>query len=296
MIAKALRSDAVELSLIPDIGGKIISLRRRGSAHDWIWHPSDAGPYRTPGMDSNFASTNLGGIDECLPSIKAQRHRGFTYSDHGQVWRLPAVVTESDEHRIITEVVLTEAPLRFRREIVLEGFGVHLSYGLWNLGDEPVPFIWAFHPLFRIEDGDRIQIQPTAQPVRAEFVENMPGCHEGGGFSWPRILPDLDLSRPPLAAHSPYAAKLFFQSHQHNIVAFDSARTGERLLVKWSGRDCPWFGLWLTSAAWHGHTHVAFEPTNYRADAFLPNDGALPTLVPGASSCWKFEIELASVL
>lgn len=290
-----LANDHLEVSLIPELGGKIFSLKRRDSRLEWLWTAEPGSMIHTPDHRSDFSVTNLGGIDECLPIIKEQDYRGFHYSDHGQVWRWPALVQEVSEEHIITETVLTDIPLRFRRTIFLEGSKIHFQYTLSNNGAQPLPFIWAFHPLLNIESGDRIEMHPDPQPLHIDFLRNLPKCKQGALFSWPKICPHLDLTNPLSDLLPRYCAKLFFKSHAHNTATLIKGTSAERLAVSWSDKDCPYLGLWLSSGAWNGHTHLAFEPTNYPSDSFLPDDDSPPTINPSETINWAFEIHVMQI-
>jgi len=43
--------------------------------------------------------------------------------------------------------------------------------------------------------------------------------------------------------------------------------TGERFDFEWEASENNGLGLWLTRGGWHGHHHIAIEPTNAGADA-----------------------------
>lgn len=291
-----LKNDHLELSLIPDLGGKITSLKKRGSGHEWLWHSEDLS-YHRPNKHSEYPQTNLGGIDDCLPSVKAQvlgriELNDLTYSDHGEAWRLPASVMKQGTDHLTTEIALTEVPLIFQRTITLNHSSVEFSFKLTNTSKRIIPFIWSAHPLFRIEHGDRIEMQPAPRPLRIECVKNLLGCQEHAPFTWPEISPGVTFELPPIDRSHPYYAKLFFESDVRNMATLVHARSSERLTMQWWNKDCPYFGLWLTTGAWNGHTHVAFEPTNYPSDGFLQGEKTLPSINPLAAIYWKFEINL----
>lgn len=301
----SLKNNHLELSLIPDLGGKITSLRKRGSAHEWLWHSEELF-YRHPTKQSEYHTTNLGGIDDCLPSVKPQVPTqsmrkpsgerfdltGLTYSDHGEIWRLPASLVNRGPQHLTTEVVLTEMPLIFERTVTLNHSCVEFAYKLTNTSQRVIPFIWSAHPLFRIEPGDRIEMQPIPRALRIDCVKNLPGCEENALFAWPEISPGITLEQPPIAASHPYYTKLFFESGIRNAATLVHAKSSERLTMRWWNKDCPYFGLWLTAGEWNGHTHVAFEPTNYPSDCFLQGEETVPGISPLAAIYWKFEIHL----
>lgn len=281
---------SIELAIVPDLGGKIISLRKP-LGREWIWHAKNPLNFQMPNETSEFATTNLGGIDDCLPSIKSHRGFAFAYSDHGQVWRLPATVKELSCDHCVTEVLLTEAPFRFRRTLSLQNSSILFHYELENLSVQTVPFIWSFHPLFCLESGDYIDTPSELRPMRVDYCENLPECMANHSFDWPQVSRGFDFRRPPLDRHLTYCAKLFFESATRNAVTL--VHRNERLSVKWSKENGPYFGLWLTARAWNGHTHVAFEPTNYPADELSSVDEDPPALKPLAIKSWRFEVELS---
>jgi len=282
-----LNNRCLKVRLIPELGGKIVSLASSGQ--EWLWHARPGAPMQPTGKESDFALVNLGGIDECLPTIREQTFGEWTYSDHGQVWRLPARVTEQATDCVVTESLLDEAPLHFRREIRLEGDSVFFRNVVANVGEASISWFRAFHPLFRIEPGDRIKLSPELQPMRVEYVLKLPGCTENASFDWPRICPGMDLENAPLDGASGFCVKLFFRSARTNTATLIRSKGG-RLTMEWDGKESPFFGLWLTAGGWNGHTHLAFEPTNYPADVFLPEILPPPLLPPGEEARWSLRV------
>lgn len=286
-----LKNADIELTLIPEIGGKITSLINRRTSREWIWCASETRDFRPVGDETDFARVNLGGIDECLPTIQRQQYEGFDYPDHGEIWRLPVRVIEESDIRIVTEVTLSVAPLKFRRTIELQGSGAHFFYEISNLSHHFVPFIWAFHPLLRLAVDDQIHLPDEIHPLQIDYCENLAGCRSLEFFSWPHISPGVDLSLPLVDAGIPYCAKLFFESAHETTLKLVCAESSDSLAVSFSGPQCPYFGLWINAGSWNGFTHVAFEPTNYPSDRF---DGKRPPsgLKPGAFSKWSVTINV----
>jgi hypothetical protein len=66
------------------------------------------------------------------------------------------------------------------------------------------------------------------------------------------------------------------------------------LTIRWADSCNPIFGLWLTRGGWHGHHHLALEPTNAKDDGLVDavTRGCHGTLSPFSRQEWSVEIEL----
>ena len=63
-------------------------------------------------------------------------------------------------------------------------------------------------------------------------------------------------------------------------------RTGERLTMTWDVRENDVLGLWLTRGGWHGHHHLALEPTNGFPDS-LADHQKCAVLKAGEQRSWS---------
>src|SRR6185295_9499325 len=81
--------------VVPDLGGKIVSLVRIASGREYLISlPSDE-DFRKPSFGGTFVDYNNVGFDECIPTIATRSHpeakfAGFQLPDYGAVWSLPS--------------------------------------------------------------------------------------------------------------------------------------------------------------------------------------------------------------
>jgi len=152
----ALRNDDLEISLVPELGAKIISLINRHTGREWMWSPgTERKLFRNePGDD--FATSTLIGWDECLPTVAPCWHQDRHLPDHGEVWSLPWTMDRDAwrQGRLKTAVKLRVSPLDFERTIELRGNVVQLSYQLTNRSAMAEKFLWAMHALAPVFPGD----------------------------------------------------------------------------------------------------------------------------------------------
>jgi hypothetical protein len=80
--------------VLPELGGKIISLIRIASGCEYLISLPSNEDFRKPSFGGTFVDYNNVGFDECIPTIAACDYpegtfAGFQLPDHGDVWSLP---------------------------------------------------------------------------------------------------------------------------------------------------------------------------------------------------------------
>lgn len=251
-----MASDEVSLSIAPELGGRIVSLRDRLSGREWldgwspaakrrIWHPSDPADFETgPGA----------GIDECLPTVLACKVGQSSLPDHGELWNQAPEFEVDPEHGFSSRWNLNSLPLAFERRISLRKNVVRLDYRIENRADAATPFLWAWHPLFTLKSGDQIRSSETSCLTP-----------DGECLPWPATQPGHDLSRAAFPAEATPAAKVFLgplSAGRAEIVA----KNGASLALDWPAELFPFAGIWITRGFWKGLHHWAIEPTNAPVD------------------------------
>lgn len=273
-----LRNALLEVAVVPELGGKIISLKNLGTGREWMYRP-DTGVklFRNqPGDD--FAGSPLVGWDECLPTITPCHWRGDSLPDHGEVWSAAGRLDEAAwaEGMIKTLFVLPVSPFEFTRTINLQGDTLNVDYRLVNLGGEAREFLWIMHPLLALHEGDRLILSPE---IRRHL-------------SPPPWLDSLDFSD-----QTPAQAKVFAGPLQLGRAEIGNVISGDRLILAWEAADCPMLGIWLTRGGWHGHHHLALEPANGDHDSLAEaaarrqGCGRLPA---GGEKKWRIQVRLPS--
>ena len=159
----AVQTGVMELSITPELGGKINSLCDSRTGREWLWrHPRF--PYKVvPHGSSYTAASDTGGWDECFPSVSQCEYpcapwTGAAIQDHGELWSHPAEFEMDEKDGCVTlrtrwqGIVL---PYTFTRVITLKENSsiVHADYKVINNADQPIDYVWCIHPLLAIEPG-----------------------------------------------------------------------------------------------------------------------------------------------
>jgi hypothetical protein len=119
-----LANEAVSISLAPELGGRVVSLRDRSAGREWldgwspaakrrIWHPTDPRDFNTsPGA----------GIDECVPTVLPCRIKRKSLPDHGDLWnqRVELDPALAEAGTLLSRWTIKSLPLAFERRISLK--------------------------------------------------------------------------------------------------------------------------------------------------------------------------------
>ena len=245
-----LGNGEVELSVVPELGAKIISLKNRQTRREWLWHPKDdLRLFKNQPLD-DFSASPLAGMDECLPTILPCVWRGRKLPDHGEVWNQPWQVDDDAWKNgiLTTSIQLKTSPLVFKRAIELRGNEVRFDYQLSNVGATEEHFVWALHPLLRLAAGDELDLPESTRALL-------------NGETWVDAITS--------AIPQKNCAKVFACPVQEGRVAIKNEILGDGLEFVWEPTENNALGLWLTRGGWHGHHHFAIEPTNANHDSLV---------------------------
>lgn len=243
-----LGNEEIELAVVPALGARLISLKNLRTGREWMWHPPGGLKLFRNRPGDDFSNSPLAGMDECLPTITPCSWQGLELPDHGEVWNAPWQVDAGAwENGILkTSIRLKLFPFEFERAIELNGNEILISYQLNNRSTEKRHFLWAVHPLLRLEAGDRLELPDSTRALL-------------NGAMW---VDAVDTAVPE-RGH----AKMFAAPVSDGRSAVVNPGTGDRLEFFWNPAENNTLGLWLTRGGWHGHHHFALEPMNADTDA-----------------------------
>jgi galactose mutarotase-like enzyme len=310
--AVVMQNDAIQVTVVPEIGGKIISLRSLRSGREWLWKNPYLPLRKPPPQSTDFGAFDCGGWDEVFPTINACRVPDSAWgnrllTNHGELWYRPWQLVAAHT-RPQTAGVLTLAvddpqfPFRFERSLTLEAGLAPLaaSYSIVNKSPMPMPFIWAAHPLLAIEPGDSFRMPAgtrisTTGNVGLELATNLPE------LTWP-IVPltsgdSLNLSRAPEMS-ARYAIKLFAESVPGGAIEIANRDQTEALCISFVSHQALHVGLWLNYGAWSGansppYYNAGVEPTNFPHDDLnVAARSQSSILAPGAACHWRLVVSI----
>lgn len=301
------------VTLMPDFGGKIASIRFDGS--ELLQEPLIPVDVRSHRM--SFDEADASGWDECLPSVAeccvALPEGGEAeVPDHGDLWRVEwesgdqgSEIRDQENGFTMTGACFS-LPLALTRTISFplvsdDSVTMSLDYRLTNTGSAPVPWSWAAHPLFTCDAGDRIVLPPSVRTLTVEGSGGLRLGQRGDKVYWPVVkLPsgetDLSIAEAPDAG---IGEKLFagpLDGHE-NWAELVRPRAGVRIRFSFDAEKTPYLGLWLCYGGWPDRPGkkqvcVALEPTTAPVDSLAETGPWTRTLDPGAHFEWPMQVEI----
>lgn len=272
-----LQDGQTALAVVPELGGKIISLKNLETQREWLWHPGESLALFKNQTDAAFCDSPLTGVDECLPTILPCAWRGRNLPDHGEIWNRSWSVDMDAWGRGIlkTSIQLEMSPFVFERRLALQEGEVHLNYKLSNVGGTEEHFLWAIHPLLRLAVGDRLELPGSTRELL-------------NGAAW---VDDVVSGVAP-----ENCAKAFACPVLEGWAAVKNDITGNRLEFAWDPVQNNSLGLWFSRGGWHGHHHFAIEPCNGDHDCLTTASGRgrCGAVAANSSVVWQLKLRLAS--
>jgi galactose mutarotase-like enzyme len=292
-LARVLESADIRVEVVPDRGGKFISLRSKRTSTEWLLPPLR--PYAEARSSDGFEQWDGGGFDECLPTVAATT----TAPDHGEVWRR-AWREEPSVGSLLLQTSALGGALTFERRAHLDGASLVLDYAVQNRSNASHSLLYCAHPLLRVEEGDRILLPVEVRDVKIEASAGDRLGRRGDRIAWPtpKAGKDLSVVGPPDGLQ---ADKIFAGPLTDGWCALVRTSLDEGIELTFSAEVLPYLGLWICRAAWPEsgtakQYTVAFEPTGAPHDSLADaeRDGSAWRLGPGDKREWKFRFRLGT--
>jgi galactose mutarotase-like enzyme len=293
-----LENGAVRVVLLPSSGGRIESLQ--GGGFEFLLQPFDSSDQQLiPGM--RFQDGACSGIDECLPTVARSGNvvPDLEAPDHGDFWTIPWTVQETATSRSVTIVADgISRPLRFTKRLEVYPTALRIDYAVQNLSSKPVEYLYACHPLFSIDSGDRIVLPARVESLRVESSAHSRLGNQGASISWPvthNASDSIDLSATQPSSVDT-ADMLYAGPLAYGRCGLFRSAAGRGIVLHFDPAQLPYLGLWLCYGGWPEDSKrrqyaVALEPT-VAARGSLENairDGVAPLLEPNQTHSWTIE-------
>lgn len=303
---------ACRVKILPEFGGKIASI----CVNDFELLQTPLLPVAPRTRAMAFDASDASGWDECVPSVAScavTTAEGVAeVPDHGDLWRVGWEKQESgdrDRGSITLRGACFSLPLSLERSVNLletkKGWRLDLKYVLKNTGRTAVPWSWAAHPLFAVDEGDRIELPASIGKLRVEGSGGDRLGSAGDMVAWPVARSatgeTIDLSRVQ-PRESRVGDKLFAGPLQaeENWCVLHRVKAGVRVRVEFEAGATPYLGLWLCYGGWpsgEGQKQmcVAMEPATAPVDSLAQNGEWSRVLGPGAVSAWPMSVEVETM-
>jgi len=304
----ALENSAMRVTILPSLGGKIASIRVFPDGEELLQQPLQTYALRTRYM--SFDASDASGWDECLPSVAAcevPTDSGLaSVPDHGDFWQVPWEVVSQSGIELEMSANGFSLPLRFSRTLRLDGNRLRVAYALRNLSSESVEYIWSAHPLFAVEQGDRIVLPDSVREVTVEGSAQGRLGKLGTMQAWPKAtLMSQEIADLTLAGKvtDGIGDKLFADSPSEGWCAIERKRLNRRVELRFDPADLPYLGLWICYGGWPEHNNirqqcVALEPCTALGDSLATavRQGRARQVAPKAEHRWSVEFRVGGVL
>jgi galactose mutarotase-like enzyme len=309
-----MRAGECSVTILPQFGGKIASIRVRG--RELLQQPLVPIVPRTQAM--GFDESDASGWDECLPSVAACEVEfagaKVPVPDHGDLWRVDwekAPEQEPIPGSLTLRGQCFSLPLELTRTVRLEEmpgtWRLGLFYKLTNTGTQPAPWSWSAHPLFAVDEGDWINLPNGMHELRLEGSGGGRLGKNGDSVRWPMAkLADggeADM-RLTLAADSGVGDKLFGGPVPAEVKTCwcEIFRPKARVLIRVSfdAHTTPYLGLWLCYGGWPQREGpkqmcVAVEPATAPVDSLAETGHWSRVLAPGESYEWAMIVDVRTL-
>lgn len=284
-----LRSSVLEVTLLPEIGGKIRQIvdRRTGDA---LLVPSSK-PYRQIPVGDLWTDFDTSGMDDCFPNIEpgvypfpdGKSQRLFQMGE----WVYGGWEVERANSKV---VVLGRGGISFNYHArktyrMIDSDTLEIRYAVENLSDRPFRYLWSAHPLFAVRGQFRLRL-PSGQ----KFFRVFPG--KGEVYQWPTYV-STNLSSEWLPRGK--TLKIFLRGLSKGECHLDLAERS--ICVTFDLATTPILGLWFNNFGFPGSENpfqcIAIEPCTSPSDLLGELEAsAYPVVEQGHTNQWWFRIKV----
>lgn len=306
--AVRVNTGPLALTLVPELGGKITSLRDERTGREWLWRHPRLAYQRVPHLSSYVATADTGGWDECFPSVAACQYptapwQGVEIQDHGELWSQTAA-TEIVENAEVVELRSrwwgVALPYCFERTLQLTANSsrARVNYSARNTSAEWVQFVWCIHPLLAIEPGMELHLPAAARfNVNGTVPPNI--LTQTNHLAYPFAMPGVKFPHLPETtagrAIKIWSDPLPVGEGQAALKAHDG-----QLRMRWDTALLPQVAVWMNFGAWAADGSAAYynlglEPCIGAQDSLaeaVTEHKLFASLPPHGTQTWWLEIEL----
>jgi galactose mutarotase-like enzyme len=283
-----LSNDRLSVTVLPDRGARITSLRNVSDEREWLSQARDStlGARLDPG--STFTESDHCGWDEMFPTVDACTYPSGPYlglhvPDHGELWSRPwdalEVTSVTARHRVRSD----RFGYTFERALRLDGATLRCDYRCVVEAGVALPLLWALHPQFSMEEGTRLELPGHRVTVLDTSFPDDPRAVSWGG--------DLVVERD---VEKGADRMLYLQPDDGVQQATLIDPSGSWLEVAWDRSFAPYLGIWADHGRHTSGRVLAIEPTNGFFDelARAYRNAMVTHFTPDEAVSWWVEVTL----
>jgi hypothetical protein len=166
-----LRSDRLEVQVLPEVGGKVAQIRDLRTGQPLLIPPQK--PHRPIPSDEKWVDQDVGGMDDCFPNIDECLYprapwQGLPLPQLGEWVYGGWSVVESTSSFVSLERTGTMLPYRASKNISLNAGTLEMRYSVENSAASPIQYLWSAHALVAVEEEFQIYL-PEGERTMATF-------------------------------------------------------------------------------------------------------------------------------
>lgn len=267
-----VRSAVFEVTVWPDQGGKIASLR----AQNREWLIAGRRWSRVPASSTRFIDVEVSGWDEMLPTIDPCDYRGHHLADHGEAWSAPWQTDSAGP-----SFKSPSSGCELRRTIKASTDHIRVDYTL--TAEAQTDVLWAAHPLFVAPPGTRVVLPTmvtsvldiTGQPTVVEWANEIGGIDS---------VPAGEYRKYVIPQEQPVGWAAIVHPG------------GIWLRFRWPVTEVPYLALYLDQQAYAPAPCIAIEPMMgwYDSLARAVENGTARSVDSQHSAHWWIEVDSGS--
>ena len=303
----SLETDMLRIGILPEIGGKMVSLFYKPKDKELLWMTPD-GKFRKPNYGDVFEDYDMSGFDECFPAMAEGRYPSYPWKDilipdHGELWTLPW------KHKVLeNSIYLWVYGVRFAyrldKRVTLDGNRLKLEYKVTNLAPFKFKYIWSAHPLFRVTSKTKIDF-PLGSKVRIHWSHKKRFDIGASEYSWP-LVRDKQGNEVNLSSvgcpDSKFADKFFVTNLSEGWCKLAEPQDKWSIKFSFSLDEIPCVGLWVNQGGWPprndgtgNHFNLGMEPCSspYEDLSIADKEDRCSTIPLEGTVGWNLTLELS---
>ncbi len=295
-----VENELLRVEIVPSSGARTASIVYKPLNEELLWqNPADKHSpvrYGQPYNDGEFA-----GFDEMFPTINECFYpdypwRGIEIPDHGEVWALPWQYN-LESNSVTFSVDGIRLPYRLSKQIRIEGSELKAVYRVDNKSMFKLPFLYAAHPLFKVDAGDKIIVPENLHSV-INSVTSASLSEYGREYKWPvDENQEYDLSVMPPESSNGYKKYYFSNKNTEGWSMLERKKLGLRIKISCTADKIPWLGIWANEGGWEQQYNIALEPATAAMDSITSARiwGKESVLEPFESRTWELDLGIIRV-
>lgn len=175
-----LENESLRLEIVPEVGGKIVSIFYKPAGKEILWRNPKV-PLRRVDAGASYDDNWAGGWDELFPNDEPAELDGAAYPDHGELWtaRWSADIEKKDGQITVYQRTRTEkTEFLVERWITIEEREacVRFRYRFTNEGSRSRRYLWKLHPALALSPGDHILIPASKFLLEPKSLGTLAGA------------------------------------------------------------------------------------------------------------------------